>query len=274
MSEAVKGYPAIKWRAGTSARESDNLVVEEPLEIRLGGRRFTITMRTPGHDEELAAGFLLAEGFITNRSEIDEFRRVRGSKGEFEPNALDVVLKVDSRDLSERLKRNFVVSSSCGVCGKTSIEALQRRIDRLQGELQITAASILGLPAHMRSAQEIFSATGGLHASALFNLPRPDAPSLIALREDIGRHNAVDKVVGYALMHDQVPLRNSVLMVSGRVSFEIVQKAAAAAISILCAVSAPSSLAIDLAEELGMTLVGFLRDSGFNTYTHGERIVM
>jgi len=274
VSEAVKDYPAIKWRAGASRRESDNLVVEEPLEIRLGGRRFTITMRTLGHDQELAAGFLLAEGFITSRFEIDEFRRVRGPKGEFEPNAIDIMLNVESRDLSERLKRNFVVSSSCGVCGKTSIEALERRIARLEGDLRIAAATILRLPSQMRAVQEIFSATGGLHAAALFSLPRPEEASLTVLREDIGRHNAVDKSVGHALMHDLVPLHHSVLMVSGRVSFEIVQKAAAAAIPILCAVSAPSSLAVDLADELGITLVGFLREGGFNTYSHGERILM
>ncbi|HTY53996.1 MAG TPA: formate dehydrogenase accessory sulfurtransferase FdhD [Candidatus Binataceae bacterium] len=274
MSQAVKGYPAIKWRAGSSSHESDNMVVEEPLEIRLGGRRFTITMRTPGHDEELAAGFLLAEGFVTARNEIDEIRRVRGSKGEYEPNALDVILKVESRALSERLKRNFVVSSSCGVCGKTSIEALERRLDRLKGDLRIAATTVLGLPSQMRGAQEVFSATGGLHAAALFGVPRSDAASLIVLREDIGRHNAVDKSVGHALMHNLIPLHRSVLMVSGRVSFEIVQKAAAAAIPILCAVSAPSSLAIDLAEELGITLVGFLRDQGFNTYSHQQRILM
>lgn len=274
MSESVKDYPAIKWRAGASRRESDNLVVEEPLEIRLDGRRFTITMRTLGHDEELAAGFLLAEGFVASRTEIVEVRRVRGSRGEPEPNALDIVLNLKSRALTERLRRNFIISPSCGVCGKASIEALQRRIPRLDGDLRIAPATILGLPSQMRDAQEIFSATGGLHAAALFSLPQPDAASLIVLREDVGRHNAVDKVIGHALMRDLIPLPHSALMVSGRLSFEIVQKAAAASIPILCAVSAPSSLAVDLAEELGITLVGFLREGGFNSYTHGERILM
>ncbi len=274
MSESVKDYPTIKWRAGASRRESDNLVVEEPLEMRLHGRRFTVTMRTPGHDQELAAGFLLAEGFVTTRADIVEIRRVRGSKGEPEPNVLDVILKVESSELSERLKRNFVVSSSCGVCGKTTIEALERRIARLDGDARIARATILGLPLLMRGAQEVFSATGGLHAAALFSLARPDAAPLIVLREDVGRHNAVDKVIGHALMNDLIPLHHAALMVSGRLSFEIVQKAAAAAIPILCAVSAPSSLAVDLAEDLGITLVGFLREGSFNIYTHSERILM
>jgi FdhD protein len=274
VSESTKDYPAVKWRAGTIGNEADHLVVEEPLEIRLAGRRFTLTMRTPGHDEELVSGFLLAEGFVAGRAEIDEIRRVRGPKGEVEANIVDVILNVKSRDLSDRLKRNFIVSSSCGVCGKTSIEALERRITKLQGNLRIASATVLRLPALMSDAQQIFAATGGLHAAALFDVSAPDVAALIVLREDVGRHNAVDKVIGHALMRDGLPLANCALMVSGRVSFEIVQKAAAASIPILCAVSAPSSLAVDLADELGITLVGFLRGTAFNAYTHRERILM
>ncbi len=281
MSEFVKDHPALKWRAGTAVHEDDHLAVEEPLEIRLGGRRFTLTMRTPGHDEELAAGFLLAEGFINSREELGEIRRLRDSHGRPDPNALDVILNVPSDGLRERLQRNFNISSSCGVCGKTSIEALERRIAPLQNGARITAGALFRMPALMREAQAVFSATGGLHAAALFefgvgqvSLPVHPDVRLIVLREDVGRHNAVDKIIGYALTRRMVPLRHAAMMVSGRLSFEIVQKAAAAGIAILCAVSAPSSLAVELAEEAGMTLVGFLREPNFNVYTAEERIVV
>ena len=273
MADSVKEYSARKWRGGAVSDTVERLAVEEPLEIRLAGRRFTITMRTPGHDEELAAGFLLAEGFIATYAEIDEIRRVRGSKGAAEPNALDVILKVKARELSERLKRNFMVSSSCGVCGKTSIEALERRIPKVASSLRVAAATIVSLPALMSEGQQIFAATGGLHAAALFDLPTPDAAKLFVLREDVGRHNAVDKVIGHALMRDRLPA-SSIMIVSGRVSFEIVQKAAAAGVQLLCAVSAPSSLSAELADDLGVTLVGFLRGNSFNAYTHRERILM
>jgi FdhD protein len=294
MSEPVKDHYALKWRAGLTSREEDQLAVEEPLEIRLAGRRFTLTMRTPGHDEELAAGFLFAEGFINSREELGEIRRLRDSHGRADPNALDVILNVPAAGLRERLQRNFNVSSSCGVCGKTSIEALERRIPPLAKGARINPCALFQMPPMMRHAQAVFSATGGLHAAALFKFDRTSPalsdtlahpPSrgqsgmighearLIVLREDVGRHNAVDKVTGYALMHDRVPLHNAALMVSGRLSFEIVQKAAAAGIEILCAVSAPSSLAVELADELGMTLVGFVREPNLNIYTAPERIV-
>jgi FdhD protein len=313
MSEFVKDHRALKWRAGIPVNEVDHLAVEEPLEIRLGGRRFTLTMRTPGHDEELTAGFLLTEGFINSREELGEIRRLRDSQGRPDPNALDVVLNVPSAGLRERLQRNFNISSSCGVCGKTSIEALERRIAPLRSSARIPARMLFKMPALMREAQAVFSATGGLHAAALFELNKGkgegsdrsahDAPDqnvrLVVLREDVGRHNAVDKIIGYTLLHGNVHLHQAALgeeersraealstakdqesatcalamMVSGRLSFEIVQKAAAASIAILCAVSAPSSLAVELAEEIGMTLVGFLREPNFNIYTAEERIV-
>jgi FdhD protein len=273
MSESVTVHRAFKWRSGAMREEADRLAVEEPLEIRLGGRRFTLTMRTPGHDEELAAGFLLAEGFINARGELGEIRRLRDAKGALDPNAIDVILNVPAAGLRERLQRNFTVSSSCGVCGKTSIEALERRIAPLSSTVAIARPALLRLPALMREAQAVFASTGGLHAAALFSLERADAPALVVLREDVGRHNAVDKVVGHALAHDMIPLARHVLMVSGRLSFELVQKAAAAGVPILCAVSAPSSLAVELAEELGMTLVGFLREPNFNVYAGSERVL-
>jgi FdhD protein len=273
MSESVKQHRAFKWRAGAMCEELDRLAVEEPLEIRLGGRRFTLTMRTPGHDEELAAGFLMAEGFVNARAELYDIRRLRDSKGALDPNAIDVILNVPAAGLRERLQRNFTVSSSCGICGKTSIEALERRITPITSTAAIATPALLRLPAMMRAAQAVFAATGGLHAAALFALDSADAPALVVLREDVGRHNAVDKVVGFALARDLIPLKRHALMVSGRLSFEIVQKAAAAGVPILSAVSAPSSLAVELADDLGMTLVGFLRAPNFNVYSHPERIL-
>jgi FdhD protein len=258
------------WRydSGSIAARSDSIAIEEPLEIRLGGRRFTLTMRTPGHDEELAAGFLLAEGFINNRDELGEIRRLRDRSGRLEPNALDVILSVSAESNRTRLQRNFAISSSCGVCGKSSIDALYRRIAPIDSPLTVRAGTALSLPAVMRGAQEVFSSTGGLHAAALFD----SAGALKLIREDVGRHNAVDKVVGQSLMRAALPLSDSILLVSGRVSFEIVQKAAAAGIPILTAISAPSSLAIDLADSLGVTVIGFLRDSSMNIYTHSHRV--
>jgi FdhD protein len=265
----VKDREAFKWREGSLRAERDQLAVEEPLEIRLGGRRFTLTMRTPGHDEELVAGFLLAEGFVASSAEIAGIRRVRDGRGAPEPNIVDAILSVPSAELRERLRRNFPTSSSCGVCGKTSIESIRRRIAPLdQARATVARETLLAMPVGMRARQETFAATGGLHAAALFG---HDA-ALLALREDVGRHNAVDKLIGFALNSAMVPLARCALMVSGRASFEIVQKAAVAGAPILAAISAPSSLAVELADQVGMTLVGFLRDSGFNVYTHPDRI--
>jgi FdhD protein len=289
-SASIARHPARRFRDGRFVLEDERLAVEEPLEIRLGGRRFTLTMRTPGHDEELVAGFLLAEGFIETPADLGEIRRLRGSKGEPDPNAVDVILNVPAANLRERLKRNFTISSSCGVCGKTSIEATQRRIVPITSGMTVASGAILELAPMMRRAQEVFAATGGLHAAALFVSSSVSARvkgvrksgcaatlvaglELKALREDVGRHNAVDKVVGYAFTNGMLPLGGALMAVSGRLSFEIVQKAAAAGVPILAAVSAPSSLAVELAEEMGITLVGFLRDSTFNLYCHPDRIV-
>jgi FdhD protein len=287
---AIRLHPARKLRAGKFTAEDERLAVEEPLEIRLGGKRFTLTMRTPGHDEDLAAGFLLAEGFIESRGDIGEIRRVRTSGGAPEPNMIDVILNVPAADLRDRLRRNFTISSSCGVCGKTSIEAIRRRVAAIDSPLRVTAAAMLELVPLMRDRQEVFAATGGLHAAALFVASggaarrsgargngRGGAPiakaRLEVLREDVGRHNAMDKVIGFALMNAMLPLGNAIVAVSGRLSFEIVQKAAAAGVPILAAVSAPSSLAVELAEEAGITLTGFVRSGGFNIYSHPERII-
>jgi FdhD protein len=266
--DEVRQRPAFKWRDGAAHERSEKLAVEEPLEIRLGGRRFTLTMRTPGNDEELAAGFLFAEGFINDASELGEIRRVRGRKGAPEPNAIDIILNVPADGLRTRLKRNFTISSSCGVCGKTSIDSIRRRVTPPSDSARVAPSVVLGLAAKLRDGQRVFAATGGLHGAAIFDLHG----TLLALREDVGRHNAVDKLVGYALTNAILPLANHMMMVSGRLSFEIVQKAAAAGVPILAAVSAPSSLAVELAEEIGTTLIGFLRDGTFNIYTRPDRI--
>ena len=268
VRDEVREHPALKWHGGATSERDEKLAVEEPLEIRLAGRRFTLTMRTPGHDEELAAGFLFAEGFINNAKELGEIRRVRGRKGAPEPNAIDVILNVPADGLRARLKRNFVMSSSCGVCGKTSIDSIRRRVAPASDSAQVAPATLLSLPEKLRAGQRVFAATGGLHGAAIFSLDG----TILAIREDVGRHNAVDKVVGYALTNTMVPLSRHLMMVSGRLSFEIVQKAAAAGVPILAAVSAPSSLSVDLAEEIGTTLVGFLRDGSFNIYTRPDRI--
>jgi FdhD protein len=268
VRDEVREHRAITWRGGRSSERSEKLAVEEPLEIRLAGRRFTLTMRTPGHDEELAAGFLFAEGFINDASELGEIRRVRGRRGAPEPNAIDVILNVPADGLRARLKRNFVMSSSCGVCGKTSIDSIRRRVTAPADSARVAPATLLALSEKLHDGQRVFAATGGLHGAAIFSLDG----SMLAIREDVGRHNAVDKVIGYALTNAMVPLAQHIMMVSGRLSFEIVQKAAAAGVPILAAVSAPSSLAVELADEIGTTLVGFLRDGSFNIYTRPDRI--
>jgi len=267
-SDEIREHRALRWRGGKTSELTERLAVEEPLEIRLAGRRFTLTMRTPGHDEELATGFLFAEGFINDASELGEIRRVRGRKGAPEPNAIDIILNVPADGLRARLKRNFVMSSSCGVCGKTGIDSIRRRVAPATDSARVSPSTLLALSEKLRAGQRVFAATGGLHGAAIFSLDG----TMLAIREDVGRHNAVDKVIGHALTNAMVPLARHIMMVSGRLSFEIVQKAAAAGIPILAAVSAPSSLAVELADELGTTLVGFLRDGSFNIYTRPDRV--
>ena len=251
----------------------DDLATEEPLEIRLAAgnetRSLAVTMRTPGNDFELAAGFLYSEGLVVNRDDIGRIAYCIDQAIDTEQRYNIVTVELAGcMPVLERLERHFTVNSSCGVCGKASIEALHVRAEPLQDETRVSAALIAELPERMRSAQRIFASTGGLHASALFDA----RGNLLALREDVGRHNALDKIAGWALLNDRMPLRETVLLVSGRASYELVQKSVTARIPILCAVSAPSSLAVETARAFNVTLCGFVRGSKCNVYTAPERI--
>ncbi len=252
----------------------DLLAVEEPLEIRVGGRALAITMRTPGHDIELAAGFLVSEGVI---SAAEHFRTARYCAGAGEEhlntyNILDVTLGLGVAPPDPSLERSFYTTSSCGLCGKASIDAVRTQSMFSVNEDAVTISSemLAEFPERLRSQQVVFDQTGGLHAAAIFDAKTGE---LLALREDVGRHNAVDKVVGWALTSGRIPLTSTVLMVSGRASFELAQKALMAGIPILAAVSAPSSLAAELADDQGMTLVGFLRGDSMVVYSGGQRII-
>jgi len=255
-----------QWQEGAIMRNQDYLAVEEPLEIRIADAPISVTMRTPGHDLELAVGFLLTEGLIVQRSELKNLSEIEGVKA---PNIVSLELVSDESASIEGLKRNFYAASSCGICGKASIEAVRiRGIKPPNPDFRVTGDFLCSLPERLRESQAVFGRTGGLHAAALFT----SSGELLVLREDIGRHNAVDKVAGWALMQDRIPLSECVLMVSGRGGFEIVQKALVAGIPILASVSAPSSLAVQMARELGMTLVGFLRGRRFVIYSGEQRI--
>jgi len=254
--------PIQKVEGDSSAPFQDLLAVEEPLEIRLGDKTISITMRTPGHDPELAAGFLFTEGILQGRHQI---RDIQASK-----NSIAVELNPDVEIDFERLQRNFYTTSSCGVCGKASIEAL-----RIQGcpvlprsSATVQAAVVHRLPQAQRDEQAVFERTGGLHAAALFDFEG----KLILLREDVGRHNAVDKLIGAEMLAGRTPLSDTLLLVSGRASFELTQKALMAGIPILAAVGAPSSLAVETAQRFNMTLLGFVRDGRFNIYSGASRI--
>ena len=263
----------------SSAIETDALAIEEPLEIRLGynengalfHKSISVTMRTPGNDEELAAGFLFTEGIIESADQISEIRHCGVSaKNDAPRNTVRVDLKADVTVDYKRLERHFYTSSSCGVCGKTSIEALRTGVCRLNKDKEtiFDAGIIHRLPETLRRAQNVFDITGGLHAAALF-----DSNGEIEItREDVGRHNAVDKLVGAQFLAGKIPLDDKLLLVSGRASFELVQKALMAGIPVLAAVGAPSSLAVELAREYKMTLLGFVRDNRFNIYAGAERI--
>jgi len=275
MSRVTVRRKVVRVTAGeSSAVQEDVLAVEEPLEIRVGGRSLVVTMRTPGHDVDLAAGFLVSEGVITRGDHFNAARYCAGvnDDGQNTYNVLDVTLAPGVAPPDPSLERSFYTTSSCGLCGKAGIEAVrtQSAYDVRDDALRVEAQLLSTFPAKLRSGQEVFDKTGGLHAAALFD---GVGGEMLVLREDVGRHNAVDKVVGWALKEDRLPLRGTVLMVSGRASFELTQKAMMAGIPALAAVSAPSSLAAELATELGMTLVGFMRGSSMVIYAGDERVV-
>jgi FdhD protein len=255
---------------GTSA-ETDLAAAEEPLELRLHDRPFVVIMRTPGADRELAAGFLLSEGIITHGAELGAVEHCRHPQHPAAHNVVNVFLLGAPRGRVEAMlaeRRNVLASASCGVCGRLTIDSLKTRARPLAAAGRIDRAVVHGLPDALRSRQALFDQTGGLHGAALFTTEG----ALLAMAEDVGRHNAVDKVIGTMLLEERLPLPGHVLTVSGRTSFEIVQKAWLAGIEAICAVSAPTSLAIELAAEAGITLIGFVRGRGFNIYSHPSRV--
>ena len=252
---------------GSASSLNDQVAVEEPLEIRIGNRPFVVTMRTPGNDEELAAGFMTSEGFSNSKADFREIDRCPLSSNPENTIRIRFRDKVDEKSIESR--RYSAVSSSCGICGKTSIEAIGCSFSAIESKLKVNRRLLFELPERLREKQVVFDRTGGLHSSGLFDRDG----KLICLREDVGRHNALDKVIGYALLNGIWPLEKHILLVSGRVSFEIIQKALAARIPIVAAVSAPSSLAIAVAREYGITLIGFLRPPKMNVYSHPQRII-
>jgi FdhD protein len=273
--------PIVRWSGDEARTDHDELAAEEPLEIRAhssesdggSGDTIAVIMRTPGHDEELAAGFLFTEGLIRTRDELGDIRPGLDADGLPSPNVL-VVETTTQADLVERMQesgysRRFAVSASCGICGKNTIAAACAAFPRLPlDDFRVPAALLYALPECLGAQQRVFRSTGGLHGAGLFDTQG----CLLTLREDVGRHNAVDKLIGRALLDNVLPLRERILLVSGRLSFEIVQKALATGISLVAAVSAPSSLAVDLAEAGGITLAAFLRGERVNIYTHPARV--
>ncbi|GAA4940022.1 FdhD protein [Actinomycetospora succinea] len=273
MGRVTVKRPVLRIVDGETRRRPDSLAAEEPLEIRVGGRPLAVTMRTPGHDVELAHGFLLTEGVIGDREDVSTARYCDSvdDHGRNTYNVLDVALAPGVAPPDESVERRFYTTSSCGVCGKASLDAVRTKTRYAPGDDPVTLTPDLlsSLPDALREAQAVFDSTGGLHAAGLF---RADG-TLVVAREDVGRHNAVDKVLGYALLGGGIPATGSILMVSGRASFELTQKAVMAGVPVLAAVSAPSSLAVEMARESGMTLVGFLRGRSMNVYAGTQRIV-
>jgi FdhD protein len=257
--------------AGAGKRRDDRLATEEPMEIRVEEpgaeqRSIAVTMRTPGHDFELAVGFLFTEGLISGQADVRSVRYCAVPRQEQHYNVVSVAA---ARPLpAVQSQRNFYATSSCGVCGKASLDMIDVQCAAIPDGPTVDAATLVALPDELRAVQSVFDRTGGLHAAALFD----PAGRLLVCREDVGRHNAVDKLVGSQLLAGDLPLTDRILLVSGRASFEIIQKAASAGTPIVCAVSAPSSLAVDAARRFGITLVGFLRGQRFNVYTRAERI--
>jgi FdhD protein len=273
MGRVTVRRPVLRVSGDEQRRGQDTLAAEEPLELRVGGVPLAVTMRTPGDDVELAHGFLLTEGVIGKMADISTARYCDSldEQGRNTYNVLDLALAPGVASPAAEVTRNFYTTSSCGVCGKASLEAvrLKTRFSPAQDPVRVSTATLTQLPDRLREAQRVFESTGGLHAAGLFTA----AGELLVAREDVGRHNAVDKVLGWALMAGLVPAAGHVLMVSGRASFELVQKAVMAGVPMLAAVSAPSSLAVELAEDSGLTLVGFLRGPSMNVYTGAERVL-
>ncbi len=274
MGRITARRPAVRMSTTDAQALSrvETLAVEEPLELRVDGRPLTVTMRTPGSDMELAAGFLLAEGVVRAARDITTMRYCAGTdaQGRQTYNVLDIVLAAGVRPPDPSVERAFITTSACGLCGAAGIEAVRRRSAYQVSDdpLRVSPRLLAGLPDALRCEQSAFDRTGGLHAAGLFD----STGKLLCAREDVGRHNAVDKVLGWALTAGQVPARGQLLMVSGRASFELTQKAFMAGVPLLAAVSAPSSLAAELAAEVGMTLVGFLRGETMNVYAGGARV--
>jgi FdhD protein len=266
--------PVLRIRGAAHSTRADTVAAEEPLEIRLGGSPLAVTMRTPGDDFDLVHGFLATEAVIRSAEDVAGLRYCNSvdEDGRNTYNVVDVDLAPGVRAPDTALDRNFYTSSSCGVCGKASIDAIRTRtsFDVAADPVRVPLEVLLALPDRLRAAQQVFERTGGLHGAGVFTADG----SLVALREDVGRHNAVDKVIGDAVRAGRLPLAGHVLMLSGRSSFELTQKAAMAGIPVLAAVSAPSSLAVELAREVGITLVGFLRGDGCNVYSCPERLVL
>jgi FdhD protein len=273
MNPAVHPVNVVRVGLTAGASVSDVAATEEPLEIRLGGLPFVVIMRTPGSDRELAAGFLLSEQLVRQAPEISTMRYCTGEDGHETSNVLNVWLAGDASDRAAAAvagKRHVTASSSCGVCGRRSIDDLMEGVRPLAASWTVPRAVISAMPERLRAAQRAFDETGGIHAAGLFSRDG----SLVGFAEDVGRHNAVDKVVGAELLGGRVPLDERLLFVSGRTSFEIVQKAVCAGIAVVASVSAPSSLAIDLARDANVSLLGFVRGGTFNIYAGAQRIAL
>lgn len=271
MADAFRSVGVIRVKDGVAVGDRDRAAMEEPLEVRLHNQPFAVIMRTPGADRELAAGFLLAEGVLKTADDLGTIEYCTDPSADHPENIVNARLANESPGALEALlaeRRNVTTNSSCGLCGRLTIESLKTNLPPLPSSWSVPTATVLGFPDRLRQAQAVFEETGGLHAAGLFTREG----RLETSAEDVGRHNAVDKVIGRMLIAERLPLSDHILFVSGRTSFEIIQKAFLAGIPVVCAVSAPSSLAVDLAEECGITLVGFLRGRNFNIYAHPERI--
>ena len=272
--ERVMNVRVTHWKDHIQEQREDHVTVEEPFEVRVNDRSLAIIMRTPGHDRELAMGFLFTERVILQADDVHAIEDAMDDDGLPLANVVNVHLhsheKQDSLPQVDTFKRHFAVSASCGLCGKNSIDDLMLTVPSLKIEnLRIAASCIYELTRQLRIGQDVFTHTGGLHAAGIFTI----TGDLCLLREDVGRHNAVDKLIGHGLLHNTLPYSRHILVVSGRTSYEIIQKALLARIPCIAAISAPSSLAIELAHQAGITLIGFLRDHSMNVYTHPERIV-